>query len=159
LVRDGELTAMIVTISTSGLKRTKWWEFLLRFVLGGLVTAGAGVIAKKFGPSFGGLFLAFPAILASSVTLVEKHERERKQQKGMSGVIRGRQAAGADAAGATMGSFGLVAFASCVWKLLPDHSLWLVFSGATLLWAVVCITVWHFWKRNFLRRRAVTRKA
>ena len=81
LVCDGELTAMIVTISTSGLKRSKWWEFLLRFVLGGLVTAGAGLIAKKFGPSFGGLFLAFPAILASSVTLVEKHERERKQAK------------------------------------------------------------------------------
>lgn len=149
---------MIVAISTSGLKRTKWWEFLLRFVLGGLVTAGAGVIAKKFGPSFGGLFLAFPAILASSVTLVEKHERERKQQKGMSGVIRGRQAAGADAAGATLGSLSLIVFAGCVWRLLPDHSLWLVISGATLLWAVVCITVWHFWKRNFLRRRAVTRK-
>jgi uncharacterized protein DUF3147 len=72
---------MIVTISTSGLKRTKWWELLLRFVLSGLVTAGAGVLAKKVGPSFGGLFLAFPAILASSVTLIQKHERESKQQR------------------------------------------------------------------------------
>lgn len=143
---------MIVTISTSGLKRSKWWEFLLRFVLGGLVTAGAGLIAKRFGPSFGGLFLAFPAILTSSVTLVEKHERERKQEKGMSGVIRGRQAAGADAAGAAMGSIALIAFAVCVWKLLPGHNFFLIISGATLLWAIVCATIWYFWKRDFMRR-------
>ncbi|HEX3739225.1 MAG TPA: DUF3147 family protein [Terriglobales bacterium] len=143
---------MIVTISISGLKRTKWWELLLRFVLGGLVTAGAGELAKRLGPGFGGLFLAFPVILASSVTLVQKHEREGKQQKGMNGVIRGRQAAGADAAGAAMGSIGLIAFAVCVWKFLPGHNLWFVIGGATLAWAVVCVMVWYFWKCNFLRR-------
>ena len=143
---------MMVSISTSGLKRTKWWELLLRFVLGGLVTVGAGEVAQRVGPSFGGLFLAFPAILASSVTLVQKHESEGKQQKGMSGEIRGRQAAGADAAGAAMGSIGLIAFAICVWKLLPDHNLWLVISGATLVWATVCVVVWYLWKRNFMRR-------
>lgn len=125
---------------------------MLRFVLGGLVTAGAGLIAKKFGPSFGGLFLAFPAILASSVTLVEKHESERKQEKGMSGVIRGRLSAGADAAGAAMGSIALIAFAVCVWKFLPGHSFFLVIGGATLLWAAVCATLWYFWKRDFMRR-------
>lgn len=148
---------MIVSISTSGLKRTKWWGFLLRFVLGGLVTAGAGMIAKKLGPSFGGLFLAFPAILASSATLIEKNERERKQQKGMSGVIRGRHAAGADAAGAAMGSIALIAFATCIWKLLPDDNLWLVIGGATLLWGVVCVTVWYLWKLNLVRRLALKR--
>jgi hypothetical protein len=150
---------MLVTISTSGLKQTKWWEYLLRFVLGGLVTAMAGILARKFGPSFGGLFLAFPAILASSVTLVEKHERERKQQKRMRGVIRGRQAAGADAAGAAMGSIGLIAFAVCVWKLLPGHNPWLVISTATLLWAVVSGVVWLLWKWNALRRLALQLQA
>jgi hypothetical protein len=104
------------------------------------------------GPGFGGLFLAFPAILVSSVTLVQKHEREGKQQKGMSGEVRGRQAAGADAAGAAMGSIGLIAFAVCVWKFLPNHNLWFVIGGATLAWAVVCAIAWYFWKRNFLRR-------
>jgi hypothetical protein len=146
---------MIVSISASGLKRSRWWEFLLRFVLGGLVTAVAGILAKKFGPGFGGLFLAFPAILASSVTLVEKHERERKQQKGMSGIIRGCQAAGADSAGAAMGSIGLIAFAVVVWKLLPDHSPWLVIGGATLVWAAICVGIWHAWKRNFIRRASI----
>jgi hypothetical protein len=150
---------MLVTISTSGLKQTKWWEYLLRFVLGGLVTAVTGILARKFGPSFAGLFLAFPAILASSVTLVEKHERERKQQKGMNGVIRGRQAAGADAAGATMGSIGLIAFAVWVWKLLPGHNSWLVISTATLLWAVASGVVWLLWKWNVLRRLALQLQA
>ena len=73
---------MFVSISTSGLKRAKWYEYAIRFGLGGLATALAGLLAKKFGPSFGGIFLAFPAILAGSTTLVEKHERERKEEKG-----------------------------------------------------------------------------
>jgi hypothetical protein len=149
---------MIVTINTSGWKRTKWWEFLLRFVLGGLVTAVAGILANKFGPSFGGLFLAFPAILASSVTLVQKHERERKKRKHMNGLIRGRIAAGCDAAGAAMGSVALIAFAFCVWKLLPAHNPGLVITIATLVWAGISSAVWFVWKKNFLRHVEVTRK-
>ena len=45
-----------------------------------------GIIAKKFGPGMGGLFLAFPAIFPARATLVEKHEKEKKQQAGMEGV-------------------------------------------------------------------------
>jgi|SRR5579864_943796 hypothetical protein len=139
---------MLVSVSTSGLKRAKWYEYVIRFSLGGLVTAGAALLAKKFGPEFGGLFLAFPAILAASATLVEKHERERKQEKGIHGRYRGRFAAGADAAGAAMGSFGLMAFAVLVWKFLPNHSAWIVLPSATLLWALVSGPVWWAWKRD-----------
>src|SRR5947208_14946127 len=121
---------MIVALSTSGLKRTKWYEYVIRFALGGLVTAGAGLIAKRISPSFGGLFLAFPAILAASSTLVEKHERERKREKGLNGRYRGRHAAEADAAGDAVSSSGLIAFAIFVWKLLPDHSLLAVIPAA-----------------------------
>lgn len=143
---------MLVSISTSNLKRAKWYEYVIRFTLGGLVTATAGFLAKKYGPSFGGLFLAFPAILAASTTLVEKHERERKEEKGLHGVYRGRQAAGADAAGAAMGSIGLMAFAVFVWKLLPDHNAAVVIASATLIWAIVSGAVWWTWKRNHPHR-------
>jgi hypothetical protein len=143
---------MIVSLSTSGLKRSKWYEYVIRFVLGGLVTAVAGLLAKKMGPNFGGLFLAFPAILAASTTLVEKHEREKKEQKGLNGLYRGRHAAGADAAGAAMGSLGLIAFAVFVWKLLPNDIAWLVISAATLIWALVSGAVWFWWKRNHPHR-------
>jgi Protein of unknown function (DUF3147) len=155
---------MIVSVSTSGLKQSKWYEYVIRFSLGGLVTAVAGLLAKNIGPGLGGLFLAFPAILAASTTLVEKHEREKKEKRGLHGLYRGRQAAGADAAGAAMGSLGLIAFAEFVWYLLPSHSAWLVISSATILWAIVSGAIWFLWKRNHrlirlsLRRFAIRTK-
>lgn len=139
---------MIVSISASGLKRGKWYEYAIRFILGGLVTAGAAVLAKKFGDSFGGLFLAFPAILAASTTLVEKHERERKKEKGLQGVRRGREAAGADAAGASVGSIGLIAFAGFVWKVLPGFGTCIAIGGASFLWAIISVGMWWVWKRK-----------
>jgi hypothetical protein len=149
----------MISISTSGLKRAKWWEYVLRFAVGGLVTAGAGIIAKKAGPSFGGLFLAFPAILAASSNMVEKHERARKERKGLGGKYRGRGAAGADAAGAAMGSIALTAFAVFVWKLLPNHSAWIVIVAATALWAAICAVVWYMWKCNLLHRAFKSHKS
>src|SRR6185369_12579982 len=147
---------MLVAVNTSGLKQTRWYEFGVRFLLGGLVTAGAAAIAKALGPSFGGLFLAFPAILAASVTLVEKHERESKKKNGLRGAIRGRQAAAADAAGAAMGSPGLIAFAYFICALIQDHSAPIAIAGATAVWALVAATVWWTWKRKLLWRAART---
>ena len=143
---------MIVTVSTSSLRRSRWYEYLIRFALGGLVTAVAGVLSKEISPSFGGLFLAFPAILSASATLVEKHERERKEEKGLHGLYRGRHAAGADVAGAAMGSLGLMAFAWFVWKLLPHHATGVVLAVATVIWVTVSCAIWWTWKRNFPHR-------
>jgi hypothetical protein len=114
--------------------------------------SGAGLIAKEIGPTFGGLFLAFPAILTASVTLVEKHERERKLSKGIRGAHLGHRSAGADAAGAAMGSIGLMAFAVVVWQLLPEHSAPLVIAIATVVWAALCLAIWCTWKFNLLHR-------
>src|SRR5258708_16392351 len=100
-------------------KESRWYEYALRFVLGGLATALAGGVARFFGPEAGGLFLAFPAILCASATLIEKHERERKQKLGLSGYRRGTDAAALDAAGAGLGSIGLAAFGLGVWLLTP----------------------------------------
>jgi hypothetical protein len=143
---------MIVAVNGSGIKQTKWHEFAVRFLLGGVVTAGAAAIADKFGPSFGGLFLAFPAILAASVSLVEKHERQRKEKKGLHGIRRGRQAAGADAAGAAMGSVGLISFAWFTCKFVGNHNAALVITGATALWASVSAAVWWTRKQKLYRR-------
>jgi hypothetical protein len=57
-----------VKIDTSELGQSRWQDYLLRFLFGGTVTALAGVIAKRFGPGIGGLFLAFPAILPAAAT-------------------------------------------------------------------------------------------
>ena len=69
---------MRIKIDPSGILKTRWYEFAVRFFFGGLITAIAGLIAKKFGPGVGGLFLAFPAIFPASATLIEKHEKQRK---------------------------------------------------------------------------------
>jgi hypothetical protein len=119
---------MQITVQFDALKQTKWYEFAIRFLFGGAISVIAGLLAKKFGPSVGGLFLAFPAIFPASATLVEKHERERKERKGLYGSERGRDAAALCAAGAAMGSIGLILFSLFVWKLLPHHSPLLVLS-------------------------------
>ena len=107
----------MVRVKWSALKQSRWYEYLLRFMLGGLATALAGAVAQFFGPEAGGLFLAFPAIFCASATLIEKHERERKQKRGLSGYRRGTDAAALDAAGAGLGSIGLAAFGMGVWRL------------------------------------------
>jgi hypothetical protein len=110
---------MRVHFDISALKATKWYEYALRFLFGGTITVVTGVMASRYGPVFGGLFLAFPAIFPASATLVEKHEREKKQRAGIVKTIRGREAAALDARGAAIGSLGLIGFAFAVRRLAP----------------------------------------
>jgi hypothetical protein len=93
-----------IEINIAALGRSKWYEYVLRFAFGGLVTALAGVIAKHYGPGIGGLFLAFPAIFPATATLLESHEKQKKTLAGKAGTVRAREIAGVDAAGAAMGS-------------------------------------------------------
>ncbi len=144
---------MLIKTDWSVLRKTKWNDYAVRFVLGGLITVVAGLIARKFGPGVGGLFLAFPAIFPASATLAEKREKERKRKKGLSGVERGRLAAAAEAAGTAIGSIGLLVFAYVFWKLLPSWRLWLVFVVAVVAWGTVAVTLWLARKRLRFRRK------
>jgi hypothetical protein len=133
---------MIVGVRLSALRETQWFEYAVRFLFGGLITAIAGAIAATYGPIVGGLFLAFPAIFPASATLVEKHESQRKQKHGLRGTQRGRQSAGVEAAGTAMGSIGLIAFGLTVWGLAPHVGAWLVLSGATVFWFLISVATW-----------------
>ena len=139
---------MQIKVDPSALRQTKWHQYAARFLFGGLITAVAGVIAEKYGPAVGGLFLAFPAIFPASATLIEKHEEERKQEYGLDGRERGREAASVDAVGSAMGSIGLFVFALLVWQFLPGHTHWLVLTVATLAWLAVSIAIWQLRKRK-----------
>jgi Protein of unknown function (DUF3147) len=138
---------LTINIDLSGLKRTKWYEFAIRFLAGGLITALVGVIAKEFGPGVGGLFLAFPSIFPAAASLVESHEKKKKGRVGLDGETRGRQAAALDAAGAALGSIGLIAFAIIVWQGLPGHNPGVVLGSATLAWLAVSGLLWWVRKR------------
>jgi hypothetical protein len=145
---------MRIQISLSPFFKTRWYEYSTRFLLGGIITVIAGLIADKWGPGVGGLFLAFPAILPASATLIEKHERQAKQVKGLPGLIRARKAAAVDAAGASIGSIGLLAFALFISYLLPYGPAPLILISAAVLWMVVSVAFWRLRKDHIAVRYA-----
>lgn len=117
-----------ISIQLSKLRETSWKEYGVRFLFGGSITVVTGILGKTFGPVVAGLFLAFPAILPASVTLVEKHD--------------GRDEAAVDSAGAAIGSVGLIAFGAVVWVLAPRLSAWAVLTIATCVWFAVAAAGW-----------------
>jgi hypothetical protein len=107
-------------------------DLVIRFVAGGLTSVASGVVTLMFGPRAGGVFLAFPAILAASLTLIEEQEDSLEARE--------------DARGAVVGGCALTAFAG-VAALTLDHIVpalalvlaacaWLVvaLAGYFLLW-------------------------
>jgi hypothetical protein len=138
---------MSVQLELAELRKTRWYEFAIRFLFGGAITVVAGLIAKHYGPVFGGLFLAFPAIFPASATLVETHEKRKKREAGISGTVRGRFAAALDARGAALGTIGLALFALTVWKLLPVWNAAGTLLAALGVWFLVSVSVWYLHKK------------
>jgi hypothetical protein len=143
-----ELSIVRIQVNFSALAKSRWYEYVARFVFGGVVTALAGYIATRYGPETGGLFLAFPAIFPATATLLEKHEeRKSEREKGQS-KLRGRVLAGLDAAGAAMGSIGLAAFGLIVWRGFPGYSPAWILTFAAVGWMVLSVLSW--WGRKTL---------
>lgn len=115
--------------SPGKLRKVAWWEYALRFVLGGAITAITGLIAHRWGPAVGGMFLAFPAILPASLTLVKQHE--------------GRRAALEDARGGRVATIALACFAGVVTITASAWPPVVFLSIATLVWAIVAIAAWR----------------
>jgi hypothetical protein len=103
--------------------RTPAREWFVRFAFGAGVSALAGIVSELWGPKVGGLFLAFPAILLASLTLVAKDE--------------GAHQAREDARGAALGATGLVGFAVVVATTARQWPVWATLVTATLTWAAI----------------------
>jgi len=142
----------MVTLKLSSLSESKPHEYVVRFVFGGACTVVAGLVAKRFGPGAGGLFLAFPAIFPAGASLIETHEKRRKREAGMDGTRRGREAASVDAAGASLGALGLMAFACLLWLALPQLQTGWVIAGATVVWFGVSLGLWKLRRQASMRR-------
>lgn len=143
---------MIVDAKFASLKDTQPRDYAIRFLFGGLCTVAAGVFAKRFGPGVGGLFLAFPAIFPAGASLIEKHEKEKKQKAGFDGTTRGRIAAGIDSFGASLGCIGLAGFAAVLWLGLPRYNAVMVIAAATFIWLVISVSLWVLRKSKIARR-------
>lgn len=110
----------------------------MRFVFGFVISIAAALISMRFGQRFGGLFLAFPAILPASLTLIEERE----------GDIR----ASVNATGAVLGGGALVAFAATAAWLLPNHYPLLAVATAGAVWFGLAIAGYHAIQRRSARR-------
>lgn len=100
-------------------------EAAIRAGFGAGASLLAGLVGVVAGPVIGGAFLAFPAILLASLTLVAAEE--------------GQAAARDEARGALAGAIGLIAFAATAAPLFASRPALVSFSFACLSWIVVSL--------------------
>ncbi len=134
-----------IEFKPSALKQTKWYEYLVRFIFGGLLTAATGLITKHYGFVIGGLFLALPSIFPATVTLVQSHEKKQEEKKGDSkeeSIEKAHHEAGMTSDGTALGAFGLLGFAIIVDVFSVRLPAWLVLVLAQVVWLVVAVFVW-----------------
>jgi hypothetical protein len=110
----------------------------LRFVFGFVISVAAALIGLRFGQRFGGLFLAFPAILPASLTLIEEQE--------------GENPASVNATGAVLGGGALVAFAAAAAWLLQRLPPLLAVVAAGVLWFGLAVAGYHAIQSRAARR-------
>lgn len=86
------------SLATGKLRDLRPRDLGYRFVAGAATSVAAGILTLALGARAGGIFLAFPAILAASLTLIEDQEDSAEARE--------------DARGAVMGGCALAAFAA-----------------------------------------------
>lgn len=118
------------------MKKSTVTDTLIRFVFGGVISVIAGLVARWYGPVVGGLFLAFPAILPASITLLQEQD--------------GRTPAGVYALAAVAGGVGLIVFGAGVWRFGTRGSPVVILIGATIAWFAAAALVWLL-LRGFIR--------
>ena len=137
------VAAMRLHLQFESLRETTPMEYAKRFLFGGAVTVIATLIADRYGPIIGGLFLAFPGIFPGGISLVEKHKIERETEQGKQGVLSARGEAAVEATGASIGALGLAAFALTLWKgLTAGYALIPVLICAGAAWSAASWAGW-----------------
>jgi hypothetical protein len=106
--------------------------------MGAVVSGAAAVLTHYLGDRIGGMFLAFPAILPASLTLVNEKD--------------GKRAAQTEDAGAVFGVLGLFPFAAVVLALSVPAPLYAV-PAALIVWGVTSFALYDVWQRAAEARR------
>jgi hypothetical protein len=107
--------------SISKIRKTTPRELGIRFVAGALTSVVAGVVTLIFGARVGGILLAFPAIMAASLTLIEEEEDATEARE--------------DARGAIVGACALALFAAVAALTFGHVPGAIALLVATVVWA------------------------
>ena len=83
-----------IKIDTSGLGQSRWYEYIVRFVFGGAVTALTGMVAKRWGPQLAAFSSHFPPFFLQQRRLFKSMKSKKKERVGQEGTKRGKEAAG-----------------------------------------------------------------
>jgi len=113
------------TPSVQQVRQVKFRAMAVRFIAGALTSVAAGLVTLGFGSRVGGILLAFPAILAASLTLIEQEEDSAEARE--------------DARGAVMGGLALAAFAAIAAVTLGHLNPAVALALATVGWFAVAI--------------------
>ncbi len=97
----------------------------VRFAFGAGISLLAAGVAAVLGPHAGGMFLAFPAILPASLTLLEQQD--------------GHPEAAHDQRGALLGAVGMVAFALVAALTFSVLARPAALAAATVAWVVAAV--------------------
>jgi uncharacterized membrane protein (GlpM family) len=100
-------------------------DLVVRFVFGALTSAVAGILSITVDPIVGGAFLAFPAILAASLTLIAEEEDRSEARE--------------DGRGAAVGALGLAAFAAIGVAEFTEIAWPLALAAACGAWLVAAV--------------------
>jgi Protein of unknown function (DUF3147) len=90
------------TFEPSHVKNVDPRDLAIRFVAGALTSIVAGAVTLAFGARLGGIMLGFPAILAASLTLIQKEEDAAHAREDARGAIAGGCAMAVFALAATL---------------------------------------------------------
>jgi hypothetical protein len=120
------------TLELGKVRELRARELGYRFVAGAVTSIAAGAATLAFGPRVGGIMLAFPAILAASLTLIAEQEDSAEAREDARGALIGAVALGlfAVVAALTLGRFSnaiallLAAFTWFAGALIGYRAAW-----------------------------------
>lgn len=107
-------------LDIGALRKVPVRDMAIRFAFGAAISVVAGVISIGAGPRFGGMFLAFPAILPATLSLLEKEASERQADH--------------DDDGAVLGAASLAVFAGLGHWLFPTSGAAIALVAAAAGW-------------------------
>ena len=123
-------------VETAKFRQIKGAELAVRFAFGAAVSVGAGVLGKAIGARFGGTFLAFPAILPASLTLIQNKEGTRTADRNAVGAVLGGLAL------SVFAGIGEAAFGHLSAPLVLLLSMPCVRSGSPIGWAATAFALY-----------------